>query len=53
MTMVSTQIEKPRQPGKTGERFSVTEKSGNFTQNTGKSEKLYWKTGKNTGKEIC
>ena len=48
ITMVPTRIEKP---GKTGEHFPVREKSGNFTQNTGKSEKItlenwkkYWKS---------
>ena len=46
--MVPTQTGKP---GKMGEHFSVgillrLEKSGNFAQNTGKSEKIYCKIGK-------
>ena len=49
----------PIRTGKPGEHFPVREKSGNFTQNTGKSEKetgkLKKKKKKNTGKvrEIC
>ena len=41
----------PTQTGKWGEHFPVREKSGNFTQNTGKIKKLYRKIEKkNTGK---
>ena len=45
----------PTRTGKNGRAFSSQEKSGNFTQSTGKSEKFRWKTGKNTEKvrEIC
>ena len=44
------------QSGKSQGILSRLEKSGNFTQNTGKiGKKLYWKIEKNTGKvrEIC
>ena len=49
--MVPTGTGKPEKPVKMGEHFRVTEKSGNFTRNTGKlgnfeTGKLakYWKS---------
>ena len=53
--MVPTGTGKQGKPGKMGRHFPAREKSGNFTQNTGKIRKqLYWKI-ENTGKvrEIC
>ena len=58
--MVPTGTGNQGKPGKMGRHFPVREfcqdwKSRNFTQNTGKFKKLYWKIEKNTGKvgQIC
>ena len=63
--MVPTGTGNQGKPGKMGRHFPVREKSGNFAKTgkvqrillkkLGKSEKLYWRIEKNTGKvrEIC